>query len=78
MWDGSSREDNQSIRLWDVKGEISTLPFAGQQGELDNFTADLLRLREQQELAAAFDSVLPKPPDLGHLRKVVADALIQS
>jgi len=42
------------------------------------FTADVLRLREQPELAAAFDSVLPKPPDLVELRKVVADALMQS
>jgi two-component system, OmpR family, response regulator len=42
------------------------------------FTADLLRLREQPELAAAFDGVLPKPPDLVELRKVVADALMQS
>jgi CheY-like chemotaxis protein len=41
------------------------------------FTADLLRLHDQPELAAEFDSVLPKPPDLVELRKVVAETLVQ-
>ena len=39
---------------------------------------EFMALCKQPELAAAFDSVLAKPPDLVQLRKVVADALIQS